>query len=186
MQYEGDVYRPPSEARSLIIQVTIGCSHNTCTFCHMYSDKKFRVRKREEILRDLEECSRDYGEYVNRVFFADGDALDFSIRNNVEEATDAAHKAVEFCNENGVEPNLSHDIGVALEELCVNTAKYASSARSDMVDIFLKITPEAVVLKVRDNGKIFNPTEYMDHSGEMITGLELIRTISSKITTSFC
>ena len=75
MQYEGDVYRPPSEARSLIIQVTIGCSHNTCTFCHMYSDKKFRVRKREEILRDLEECSRDYGDYVSRVFFADGDAL---------------------------------------------------------------------------------------------------------------
>ena len=50
-----------------------------------------------------------------------------------------------------------------------------------MVDIFLKITPEAVVLKVRDNGKIFNPTEYIDHSGEMITGLELIRTISTKI-----
>ena len=75
MQYEGDVYRPPSEARSLIIQVTIGCSHNTCTFCYMYSDKKFRIRKREEILRDLEECSIQYGQYVRRVFFADGDAL---------------------------------------------------------------------------------------------------------------
>ena len=75
MQYEGDVYRPPSEARSLIIQVTIGCSHNTCTFCHMYTGKQFRIRKREEILADLEECSREYGKYVRRVFFADGDAL---------------------------------------------------------------------------------------------------------------
>lgn len=75
MQYEGDVYRPPSEARSLIIQVTIGCSHNTCTFCHMYTGKQFRIRKREEILRDLEECSIEYGRYVHRVFFADGDAL---------------------------------------------------------------------------------------------------------------
>ena len=75
MQYEGDVYRPPSEARSLIIQVTIGCSHNTCTFCHMYTGKQFRIRKREEILRDLEECSIEYGRYVRRVFFADGDAL---------------------------------------------------------------------------------------------------------------
>lgn len=75
MQYEGDVYRPPSEARSLIIQVTIGCSHNTCTFCHMYTGKQFRIRKREEILADLEECSREYGQYVRRVFFADGDAL---------------------------------------------------------------------------------------------------------------
>ena len=75
MQYEGDVYRPPSEARSLIIQVTIGCSHNTCTFCHMYTGKQFRIRKREEILADLEECSREFGKYVRRVFFADGDAL---------------------------------------------------------------------------------------------------------------
>lgn len=75
MQYEGDVYRPPSEARSLIIQVTIGCSHNRCTFCHMYSDKQFRIRRQEEIMQDLDECRRMYGPYVRRVFFADGDAL---------------------------------------------------------------------------------------------------------------
>ena len=50
MRYEGDVYRPPSEARSLIIQVTIGCSHNKCTFCHMYTAKQFRIRKKEEIM----------------------------------------------------------------------------------------------------------------------------------------
>ena len=50
-----------------------------------------------------------------------------------------------------------------------------------MVDIFVNITPEAVILKVRDNGKIFNPTEYIDNSGEMITGLKLIRSISSKV-----
>lgn len=75
MQYEGDVYRPPSEASSLIIQVTIGCSHNECTFCHMYTDKQFRIRTREEVLRDLHECSEIYGQYVRKVFFADGDAL---------------------------------------------------------------------------------------------------------------
>lgn len=75
MQYEGDVYRPPSEARSLIIQVTIGCAHNRCTFCYMYKREQFRIRKREEILRDLEECAGLYGPYVRRVFFADGDAL---------------------------------------------------------------------------------------------------------------
>ncbi|MGP1349689.1 MAG: radical SAM protein [Stomatobaculum sp.] len=75
MRYEGDVYRPPSEARSLIIQVTIGCSHNRCTFCHMYADKQFRIRKKEEVMRDLDECRAMYGPYVQRVFFADGDAL---------------------------------------------------------------------------------------------------------------
>ena len=56
MQYEGTLYRPPSEARSLIIQVTIGCAHNRCTFCNMYREKKFRVREKEEIMRDLDEC----------------------------------------------------------------------------------------------------------------------------------
>ena len=59
MEYEGTVYRPPSEARSLIIQVTVGCAHNRCTFCNMYRTKKFRVRTKEEIMKDLDECS-DY------------------------------------------------------------------------------------------------------------------------------
>jgi len=75
MRYEGTLYRPPSEAYSLIIQVTIGCAHNKCTFCNMYREKKFRIRKKEEIMRDLDECNRVYGTRVRRVFFADGDAL---------------------------------------------------------------------------------------------------------------
>ena len=69
MQYEGTLYRPPSEARSLIIQVTIGCAHNRCTFCNMYREKKFRVREKEEIMRDLDECRAYYGPMVRRVFF---------------------------------------------------------------------------------------------------------------------
>ena len=75
MIYEGSVFRPPSEARSLIIQVTIGCRHNQCTFCSMYKDKVFRVRGREEIRQDLEEMSQYYGREPLRIFLADGDAL---------------------------------------------------------------------------------------------------------------
>lgn len=75
MRYEGVVYRPPSEARSLIVQVTIGCAHNTCTFCNMYKAKDFRVRKMEEIMADLQAAHDSYGAYVRRVFLADGDAL---------------------------------------------------------------------------------------------------------------
>ena len=75
MRYEGMVYRPPSEARSLIVQVTIGCAHNTCTFCNMYKAKDFRVRSMEEIMEDLKEAHDSYGAYVQKVFLADGDAL---------------------------------------------------------------------------------------------------------------
>lgn len=81
MRYEGTVYRPPSEARSLIIQVTIGCSHNTCTFCTMYKDKKFRIRSKEEIFMDLDEMFSAYGELPLRIFLADGDALVLKTRD---------------------------------------------------------------------------------------------------------
>ena len=75
MKYEGDIYRPPSEAGSLIIQVTIGCAHNKCTFCHSFKEKKFRVRTMKEIFADLEEMGRMYRNYSLRIFLADGDAL---------------------------------------------------------------------------------------------------------------
>ncbi|MBS7526262.1 radical SAM protein [Fusibacter paucivorans] len=75
MRYEGAVYRPPSEARSLIIQTTIGCSHNQCTFCYMYKEKKFRVRKMEAILADLQDVKAQYGDITNNFFLADGNAL---------------------------------------------------------------------------------------------------------------
>ena len=78
MKYEGIVYRPPSEASSLIVQVTIGCAHNKCSFCSMYKDKKFRIRSLEEIDEDLQDA-RDKYNYVKRIFLADGDSLVLSM-----------------------------------------------------------------------------------------------------------
>ena len=75
MRYEGSIYRPPSEGRSLIIQVTIGCSHNQCTFCTMYKDKTFRIRSFDDICKDLLDAHQVYGDKVRRLFLADGDAL---------------------------------------------------------------------------------------------------------------
>lgn len=75
MQYEGTVYRPPSEAHSLIVQITVGCAHNTCTFCTMYKDKKFRIRPKDAVLADFEEAAMMYGPHIRRIFLADGDAL---------------------------------------------------------------------------------------------------------------
>lgn len=78
MRYYGNVYRPPSEAYSLIIQATVGCSNNNCTFCEMYKDEQFRIRKLEDVLADLKEMSEIYPD-IKRIFIADGDALVLSI-----------------------------------------------------------------------------------------------------------
>lgn len=79
MRYEGDIYRPPSEAYSLLVQVTIGCTHNGCTFCKMFKNKKFRVRALEEVLEDLAWARARYSK-VQRMFLCDGDALALSNR----------------------------------------------------------------------------------------------------------
>ncbi|MEE9386679.1 MAG: radical SAM protein [Nannocystaceae bacterium] len=74
MDYIGRIFRPPSEANSLLLQVTVGCSHNRCAYCDMYRDKQFRAKPLETILADLRHASRD-GTAWRRVFLCDGDAL---------------------------------------------------------------------------------------------------------------
>jgi radical SAM superfamily enzyme YgiQ (UPF0313 family) len=75
MRYEPPLFRPPSEADSLILQATIGCSWNHCTYCDMYRSKTFRVRPLEEIVEDVDRARRVAAGGVDRVFVADGDAL---------------------------------------------------------------------------------------------------------------
>lgn len=75
MHYEGMIYRPPSEAYSLILQVTAGCAHNKCTFCSMYKDKQFHLKSMNTVEEDLQEAQHFCGSRVNRIFLADGDAL---------------------------------------------------------------------------------------------------------------
>ena len=75
LNYEEPLFRPPSEARSLILQATIGCSQNQCRFCGMYKMKRFRIRSVEELADDLAHLPMDIRQSVQRVFLADGDAL---------------------------------------------------------------------------------------------------------------
>lgn len=75
MRYEGKLYRPPSEADALIVQATIGCSWNHCTYCDMYREKQFRLRPLAEALEDIGGAAAAVGDEVEKVFVADGDAL---------------------------------------------------------------------------------------------------------------
>jgi radical SAM superfamily enzyme YgiQ (UPF0313 family) len=74
MRYEGQIFRPFSEANSYLLQATIGCSHNACTFCGMYKKKKYRVRSMEEIKEDIQMAREYYGD-LEKVFICDGDAI---------------------------------------------------------------------------------------------------------------
>lgn len=74
MFYEGMIYRPPSEGKSIILQITVGCKHNACTFCTMYKDKSFRIKARTEI-QDIILTAQKSDPGAERVFLADGDAI---------------------------------------------------------------------------------------------------------------
>ena len=90
MNMTGIVYRPPYEANSLLLQVTLGCSHNKCTFCYMYPDVQFRVCPMEEVEADIEEAAR-YCPNVKRVFLEHGDAFVLSAERLLKIA-DAIHR----------------------------------------------------------------------------------------------
>lgn len=75
MRYVGRIFRPPSEADALIVQATIGCSWNHCTYCDMYRDKSFAVRPLAETLEDIDRAAEAVGNDVEKLFVADGDAL---------------------------------------------------------------------------------------------------------------
>lgn len=74
INYDEPLFRPPSEAYSLIIQVTLGCSYNKCAFCEMYTSKQFKARKEEDVFKDIE-AFLPYKDQVRKVFLADGDPM---------------------------------------------------------------------------------------------------------------
>ena len=74
IQYDEPLFRPPSEAKSLIIQITLGCSWNKCSFCEMYTSKQFTARKEEDIFSDIDSF-KPHAPQIRRVFLADGDPL---------------------------------------------------------------------------------------------------------------
>lgn len=121
LTYDQPVFRPPSEAHSLILQTTIGCSHNECTFCSMYRSKRFRVKSRDEVRAEIEEAKTALGDGVRRVFLGDGDAMCLPAPRLIE-TLDAVGSAFPRLQRVGIYANArdvlrkSHDELVALRE----------------------------------------------------------------------
>ena len=74
MHYEGMIIRPPSEANSILLQVTVGCSHNKCTFCGTYKGERFKIKPDEQIMQDIAYAAKHFT-FAKRLFICDGDAL---------------------------------------------------------------------------------------------------------------
>lgn len=90
MNYTGPVYRPPYEANTLLLEVTVGCAHNKCTFCSMYRDVAFSTAKTSQIEADLQEAQRKYPQ-VKRIFLVNGDAFVLSGRR-LKQIAEMIHK----------------------------------------------------------------------------------------------
>jgi radical SAM superfamily enzyme YgiQ (UPF0313 family) len=114
VRYVGAVYRPPSEAHSLIIQATLGCNHNKCTFCGSYRDKPFAIRSLEEIKEDLAEAR--YMGPVDRVFLADGDALCIPQKRLVE-ILQSVNEALPSVERIGIYANAKNILRKSVEDL---------------------------------------------------------------------
>ena len=115
MHYTGTIYRPPFEARSLLLQVTTGCSHNKCSFCTMYRDEPFRVEPLEQIEEDLVEA-RQYVPNVTRVFLENGDPFALSA-DRLEQIAGMIHAYLPKVETIAMYASIKNVIGKSDEEL---------------------------------------------------------------------
>ncbi len=114
-EYEGIVIRPPSEADSLILQYTIGCSHNQCIFCPAYKQKRFRIRSLAQMEQDIRSCLPAYAE-TRRIFLADGDALAAPIPDLLA-LFSLLHTSFPRLQRIGMYANTKNILGKSVEEL---------------------------------------------------------------------
>jgi len=132
MHYEGMMIRPPSEADSILLQVTLGCSHNKCTFCSTFRDKRFNIKKDDIIFEDIE-FARQYCRRQNRVFLCDGDVMIIpqkrlvNILKQIKERLPWVERVGLYANTKGIgmktdeELKELHDLGVKIAYMGLET-----------------------------------------------------------------
>ena len=106
--------------------------------------------------------------------------FEFSIKNTIADAESASVRMINLCRENGLEERYANYFGIAVEEMRTNIARYAYKDKESAADIFLGIDKKELLLRIRDNGVIFNPTEFVDDGGTEITGLKFLKMLPVK------
>ncbi len=112
------------------------------------------------------------------VMTKDMKGLELSIKNDMTDVEKASMEVLTFCRLNGVDDSLGNRLWLAIQELCSNIARYAYTDGEGSADIFLKISENEVILRIRDNGVIFNPAEFIDDSGSEINGLKMLKAMN--------
>jgi radical SAM superfamily enzyme YgiQ (UPF0313 family) len=126
MHYEGNIIRPPSEANSILLQATVGCSHNKCTFCATYKGERFKIKPDEIIREDIDFAAR-YRRNQNRLFICDGDALIIpqkrllQILKEIGEKLPWVERVGVYANTKGIKMKTFEE----LQELCAHGLKIA-------------------------------------------------------------
>lgn len=100
--------------------------------------------------------------------------MEVTIHDSMEDVETVSESVLDFCRRNGVEDTVGNKLWLSIQELCSNIVQYAYKDGHGAADIFLKITEREIILRIRDNGIIFNPTEFTDDSGMVISGLKLL------------
>ena len=164
VRYIDPVYRPPSEAASLILPVTDGCSWNRCTFCEMYTEpqKRFRARAEDEVMEAIRRCGERFGASVRRVFLADGDALALPSRRllgvleAIREHLPSVHRVSSYClprnlaKKTVAELKALSDAGLTLAYVGAESGDDEVLARVDKGETFA--STQAALDKLRDAG----------------------------------
>ncbi len=103
------------------------------------------------------------------------DIMEFTIKNDLKDLEKASMEVLFFCRKNGIADSVGNKLWLAIQELCSNIVKYAYTDKTGMADIFVKITDDEIILRIRDNGKIFNPVNFIDGSGQEFSGLNMLK-----------
>ena len=196
IRYVEPVYRPPSEADSLILPVTDGCSWNQCTFCEMYTaaQKKFRARSEEEVLASIVRCGEQYGDSVRRVFLADGDALVLPTRRllailaAIRQHLPAVHRISSYCLPRNLKkksvPELKElaDAGLKLAYVGAESGDdevlhrvHKGETQASTLEALLKLGEAGISRSVMILNGLGGPTlsaQHADHSADLINAAQ--------------